>query len=80
VESAPSRLTGRTTPILRRPRRTSSRRSPRSSATLAGEIEIPAGGWEGKTLRVDFGGVAREFQLDSRGRGTRRSRRSPAPA
>lgn len=42
----------------------------RSSATFVGKIEVPFGGWEGKRLRVDFGGVTREFQLDGRGRGT----------
>jgi len=44
-----------------------SRRPSRSSVKLVGKIEVEA--WDGQTLRVDVGGIVREFTLDSRGRG-----------
>ena len=44
--------------------------SRRGNATIVGKIEVPYGGWAGKRLRVDLGGVIREFTLDKWGRGT----------
>lgn len=43
------------------------RRPAQSSVKLVGKIEVEA--WNGQTLRVDVGGIVREFTLDARGRG-----------
>jgi hypothetical protein len=42
----------------------------RDTATIVGLIDVPQGGWAGKKLQVDFGGIVREFVLDGGGRGT----------
>jgi hypothetical protein len=36
---------------------------------IVGTLPFPVGGWAGKTMRVDVGGVVRSFVLDVRGRG-----------
>jgi hypothetical protein len=36
---------------------------------IVGTLPFPTYGWAGKTMRVDVGGVVREFMLDIRGRG-----------
>lgn len=45
------------------------RRRNADKVQVVGRIGVPGGGWEGKTVQVDFGGIVREFAMDVRGHG-----------